>query len=150
MWVLRTELGFSERTLIHGSSSLYYIYLFIYLELGVGRCMLRHVSGSQRKTFMTSFSLSISLVLKSECRSPGLVVSLLTEPSYQLPPHTHTHKRLLKSTNRCQAVVAHAFNPSTRKAEAGRSLWLQGQPGLNSGFQDSQCCTVRPEAPVLF
>ena len=30
----------------------------------------------------------------------------------------------------CQAVVAHTFNPSTQEAEAGESLWVQGQPGL--------------------
>ena len=29
-----------------------------------------------------------------------------------------------------RAVVAHAFNPSTREAEAGGSLWVRGQPGL--------------------
>ena len=27
-------------------------------------------------------------------------------------------------------VVAHAFNPSTQKAETGESLWVQDQPGL--------------------
>ena len=29
-----------------------------------------------------------------------------------------------------QAVVAHAFNPSTWEAEADGSLWVRGQPGL--------------------
>ena len=33
-------------------------------------------------------------------------------------------------------VVAHAFNPSTWEAEAGRYLWFQGKPGLQSEFQD--------------
>lgn len=42
-----------------------------------------------------------------------------------------------------QAVVAHAFNASTREAEAGRSLclrlawsteWVSGQPGLHTGI----------------
>jgi hypothetical protein len=35
-------------------------------------------------------------------------------------------------------VVADTFNPSTQEAEAGRSLWVQSQPGLQSEFQDSQ------------
>jgi hypothetical protein len=35
-------------------------------------------------------------------------------------------------------VVAHAFNLSTLKAEAGRSLRVQGQPDLQSEFQDIQ------------
>ena len=30
-----------------------------------------------------------------------------------------------------------AFDPSTKKAEAGRSLRIQGQPRLQSKFQDS-------------
>jgi hypothetical protein len=34
--------------------------------------------------------------------------------------------------------MAHTFNPSTQEAEAGRSLWVQGQPGLQSEFQDIQ------------
>jgi hypothetical protein len=37
-------------------------------------------------------------------------------------------------------VVAHAFNPSTCEAEAGR---FQGQPGLQSEFQDSQGYTEK-------
>jgi hypothetical protein len=40
-------------------------------------------------------------------------------------------------------VVAQAFNPGTREAEAGRSLSL-GQPGLQSEFQDSQGYTEKP------
>jgi hypothetical protein len=34
-------------------------------------------------------------------------------------------------------VVAHAFNPSTRETEAGKS-WVSGEPILQSEFQDSQ------------
>ena len=33
--------------------------------------------------------------------------------------------------------MTHAFNPSTWEAEAGGSLRVQGQPGLQSKFQDS-------------
>jgi hypothetical protein len=56
--------------------------------------------------------------------------------------------------------VAHAFNPSTREAEAegqrGRGaereaerqrqvdFWVRGQPGLQSEFQDSQGYTEKP------
>jgi hypothetical protein len=35
-------------------------------------------------------------------------------------------------------MVVHAFNTSTWEAEAGRSLWVRGQPSLESEFQDSQ------------
>ena len=35
----------------------------------------------------------------------------------------------------CQAVVVHTFNPST---------WVQGQPGLQSEFQDRQGYTEKP------
>jgi hypothetical protein len=34
--------------------------------------------------------------------------------------------------------VAHAFNPSTPETKAGRSLWVWGQPNLQSEFQGSQ------------
>jgi hypothetical protein len=39
-------------------------------------------------------------------------------------------------------VVAHAFNPSTWEAEAGR--FLSSKPGLQSEFQDSQGYTEKP------
>jgi hypothetical protein len=35
-------------------------------------------------------------------------------------------------------MVAHVFHPSTQEAEAGGSLWVRGQPGLQSEFQESQ------------
>jgi hypothetical protein len=40
--------------------------------------------------------------------------------------------------------VAHAFNPSTQEAEADFVLWVRGQPGLQSEFQDSQGYTEKP------
>jgi hypothetical protein len=40
-------------------------------------------------------------------------------------------------------MVAHAFNLSTREAEAGKFLSL-GQPGLQSEFQDCQGYTEKP------
>jgi hypothetical protein len=44
---------------------------------------------------------------------------------------------------RSQAVVAHAFNPSTwRQRQA--DLWVQGQPGLQSEFQETQGFTEKP------
>ena len=41
----------------------------------------------------------------------------------------------------------HAFNPNTLEAEAGGSLWVQGHPGLQKKFQDSQDCFL--EKPWL-
>ena len=40
--------------------------------------------------------------------------------------------------------MAQAFNPSTWEAEIGGSLWVWGQPGLQSKFQDSQGYTEKP------
>jgi hypothetical protein len=40
-------------------------------------------------------------------------------------------------------MVVHAFNPSTWETKAGGFL-SQGQPGLQSEFQDSQGCTEKP------
>jgi hypothetical protein len=48
---------------------------------------------------------------------------------------------LKKNIKTSQAVVAHAFNPSTQEAKAGR---VRGQPGLQSEFQDSQGYTEKP------
>ena len=36
-----------------------------------------------------------------------------------------------------QMVAAHTFKPSTLEAEAGLSLWVRGQRGLQSEFQDT-------------
>jgi hypothetical protein len=41
-------------------------------------------------------------------------------------------------------MVTQSFNLSTWEAKAGRSLWVQGQPGLQSEFQDSQGYTEKP------
>jgi hypothetical protein len=44
-------------------------------------------------------------------------------------------------------MVVHAFNPSTQEAKTGESLWIWGQPGLQSEFQDSQGYTACPKIP---
>lgn len=41
-------------------------------------------------------------------------------------------------------MVVYTFNPSTQKAEADRSHWVSGQPGLHDEFQDNQDYIVRP------
>ena len=41
-------------------------------------------------------------------------------------------------------VTAQAFNPITQEAEAGRSLWGQGQPGPQGKFSDNQGYTEKP------
>lgn len=40
-------------------------------------------------------------------------------------------------------MVVHAFNPSTKEAQAGRSVWVWGQLILHSKFHDSQGYLVR-------
>jgi len=40
--------------------------------------------------------------------------------------------------------VAHTFNPTTWEAEAGGFLWVRGQPGLQSKFQESWSYTKKP------
>jgi hypothetical protein len=39
--------------------------------------------------------------------------------------------------------MVHTFNPSTWETEAGVSLWVWGQPGLQSEFYDSWSLIVR-------
>jgi hypothetical protein len=40
--------------------------------------------------------------------------------------------------------MAHTFNPRTQEAETGGSLWVQGQPSLQSKLQDSQGYKEKP------
>ncbi|EGW02589.1 hypothetical protein I79_018095 [Cricetulus griseus] len=41
------------------------------------------------------------------------------------------------------ALVVHTCNPSTWEAGVGGSLGVQGQPDLQSEFQDSQDCYTK-------
>lgn len=41
-------------------------------------------------------------------------------------------------------MVAYYFNPSTREAETGGFLWVQGQPSLQWEFQDRHHYTEKP------
>ena len=43
-----------------------------------------------------------------------------------------------------KGVVVLAFNPSIQHSEAGGSLWVRGQSGLQSVFQDSQGYKDKP------
>ena len=43
-----------------------------------------------------------------------------------------------------KAVMLHTFSPKTWEVEAGRSLWVQGQPALQTEFQASQGYTEKP------
>jgi hypothetical protein len=38
-----------------------------------------------------------------------------------------------------KTVEVHALNPSTQEVEGGRALRVQGQPGLQSKFYNTQC-----------
>jgi hypothetical protein len=54
------------------------------------------------------------------------------------------NSRTLKRSLAKVGVVMHTFSPITWEAEAGRSLWVQSQPGLQSEFQNSQGYTEKP------
>jgi hypothetical protein len=49
-----------------------------------------------------------------------------------------------KTFHFCWSVVAHFFSPGFREAEVVGSLWVWGQNGLQSEFQDSQDYTEKP------
>ena len=50
----------------------------------------------------------------------------------------------LKLSELGRVVMMHTLSPSTQEAEADRSLWIRGQPGVQSEFQDSQNYTEEP------
>ena len=41
-------------------------------------------------------------------------------------------------------MVVHDFSPSSWEVETSRSLWAEGQPGLQNEFQDNQSYTEKP------
>jgi hypothetical protein len=43
-----------------------------------------------------------------------------------------------------KVIVSQGGGTYTQKAETGRSLWVQGQPGLQNKFQDSMVYTKKP------
>lgn len=49
-----------------------------------------------------------------------------------------------------QELVVHGLNSSTQVAEAGGTLWIQGQPDIHSKFQDSHNYRVRPYLKKIF
>jgi len=42
------------------------------------------------------------------------------------------------------STVVHASNPSAQEAESGGSLWIRGQPCLQSEVQVSKGCSEKP------
>ena len=67
---------------------------------------------------------------------PALLITFGIHIPNFFPKSTHSYNYLKWQTKK--KGWAHAFNRSTWEAEAGWSLWVWGQPGLHSEFQDSQ------------
>jgi hypothetical protein len=57
--------------------------------------------------------------------------------------YTHQSYSTILRNNILPGMVVYNFNPNTWKAEVGRSLQIQGQPGLPSQFHDSQGYIIR-------
>ena len=91
-------------------------------------------------TLKTAFS--VWRALTAACSHDGLSFQprLLSRCMHYILLHVHPLT--------CRVVVAQTFNPSTQEAEAGRSLWVQSQPGLQSESQDSQDCYIEKPCPT--
>ena len=100
----------------------------------VGLLCIFHSNPSLRKAGVRSKAGAEASIMEE---SYWLVLpNFLSLPSWM----TKNHCLGIKKTAHCRAVVAHAFNPSTREAEAGGFLssspawsteWVPGQPGLH-------------------
>ena len=69
-----------------------------------------------------------------------VVVSTRSRDQHRSINWDQRHSKTLPSQkliNRASGV-SNIFNASTQESEIGRSLWVWGQPSLQSGFQDSQ------------
>ena len=64
----------------------------------------------------------------------------------QAKHNTYNKNKSFKKICTSQEVLTHAFDLNTGEVETNRSLWIWGQPGLQSKFHDShsQECTVKP------
>ena len=56
----------------------------------------------------------------------------------------------IKKLRLLPGIAAQTLNPSTYYADIGRSLWVRGQPGVHSEFQDSQGNVERPSLKPLY
>ena len=76
-------------------------------------------------------------MLVNQTQSSGGPASSLNH--WAISPALLLQKKILQ----WDAVVAHAFNPHTREAEAGRFLWFQGQLDLQMSSRTSRAVTEK-------
>ena len=100
------------------------------------------VNWCQRTTCRSRFSPSRVGVAGIEPRLSGLVTSAFTSSTFNFDPDKWQTRSCDEEREAGQAVVTHTFKPSTWESEAGGSLWVWGQPGLQYEFQDCQGYTL--------
>jgi hypothetical protein len=79
----------------------------------------------------------------SEAKKDKLIYKEMILNSFQIQLLWSSCLNSAKNKN-IKLVVAHTFSPSTQEAQAGGSLWVGGQPSLQSQFQYRQGYTEKP------